>query len=84
MKIIKQKGLNDRASAKSVETVEIYDASAEIRKDGLNTCGDSIMGLLMLAASQRTSIDVEIEGVQSLELADALEELISNRFGEDH
>ena len=42
------------------------------------------MGLLMLAASQGTSIDVEIEGVQSLELADALEELISNRFGEDH
>jgi len=83
-KIINQKGLHARASAKFVETVEIYDASAEIWKDGLNTCGDSIMGLLMLAASQGTSIDLEIEGAQSLELADALEELISNRFGEDH
>jgi phosphocarrier protein len=42
------------------------------------------MGLLMLAASQGTSIVVKIHGVQSLELADALETLISNRFGEDY
>tara|TARA_B100001093_G_scaffold119759_1_gene112441 strand:+ start:2206 stop:2484 length:279 start_codon:yes stop_codon:yes gene_type:complete len=82
-KIVNQKGLHARASAKFVETVELYDASAEISKDGLNTCGNSIMGLLMLAASQGTSIDVKTHGVQSLELADALETLISNRFGED-
>ena len=82
-KIVNQKGLHARASAKFVETVELYDASAEISKDGLNTCGNSIMGLLMLAASQGTSIDVKIHGVQSLELADALETLISNGFGED-
>ena len=83
-KIINQKGLHARASAKFVETVELFDASVEITKDGLNTCGNSIMGLLMLAASQGTSIDLEINGVQSLELADALEKLISNRFGEDY
>ena len=65
-KIVNQKGLHARASAKFVETVELYDASAEISKDGLNTCGNSIMGLLMLAASQGTSIDVKIHGVQSL------------------
>ena len=82
-KIVNQKGLHARASAKFVETVELYDASAEISKDGLKTCGNSIMGLLMLAASQGTSIDVKIHGVQSLELAGALETLISNRFGED-
>ena len=83
-KIINQKGLHARASAKFVETVELFDASVEVTKDGLNTCGNSIMGLLMLAASQGTSIDLEINGVQSLELANALEKLISNRFGEDH
>jgi phosphocarrier protein len=83
-KIINQKGLHARASAKFVETVELFDASAEIWKDGLNACGNSIMGLLMLAASQGTSIDVEIHGVQSIELADALETLIGNRFGEEH
>ena len=83
-KIINQKGLHARASAKFVETVELFDASVEVTKDGLITCGNSIMGLLMLAASRGTSIDLEINGVQSLELADALETLISNRFGEDH
>ena len=49
--IVNVKGLHARASAKFVETVEAYDASAEVEKDGLSACGDSIMGLLMLAAS---------------------------------
>jgi phosphocarrier protein len=40
------------------------------------------MGLLMLAASQGTTIDVETEGPQAKELADALEQLVKNRFDE--
>ena len=83
LKIINQKGLHARASAKFVETVELFDASVKVTKDGLNTCGNSIMGLLMLAASQGTSINLEIYGDQSTELADALETLISNHFGEE-
>jgi phosphocarrier protein len=44
--------------------------------------GDSIMGLLMLAASRGTSIEVRTSGAQATELADALETLVSDRFGE--
>lgn len=77
------KGLHARASAKFVEVVEDYDASAEVSKDGMSTSGDSIMGLLMLAASNGTSIEVSTDGPQAHELADALETLIENRFGED-
>lgn len=82
-KIINEKGLHARASAKLVEIVESYDARAEISRDGMTASGDSIMGLLMLAASKGTSIDVEIRGAQAEELADALEKLVSNRFDED-
>ncbi len=81
--IINEKGLHARASAKFVEVVEQFDASAEVSRDGLSTGGDSIMGLLMLAASKGTSIDVRISGAQATELAEALETLIANRFGED-
>ena len=56
LKIINEKGLHARASAKLVEVVEGFDASAEVTKDGLSACGDSIMGLLMLAASKGTMI----------------------------
>ena len=44
LKIVNEKGLHARASAKLVEVVEAHDATATIRKDGLDTSGDSIMG----------------------------------------
>jgi phosphocarrier protein len=81
--IVNEKGLHARASAKFVETVEKFDAQASVEKDGLDAGGDSIMGLLMLAASKGTTIDVTTSGSQALELADALEHLVAHRFGED-
>ncbi len=81
--IVNEKGLHARASAKFVETVEQFDASADVLKDGMNACGDSIMGLLMLAASRGASIEVETNGPEAESLADALEELVNNRFGEE-
>ncbi len=80
--IVNEKGLHARASAKFVETVEAYDASAEVMKDGLGAFGDSIMGLLMLAASKGSSIEVTTQGTQSLDLSNAIGQLIANRFGE--
>ena len=82
LNIINEKGLHARASAKFVEVVESYDATANVEKDGLDASGDSIMGLLMLAASRGTTIDVTTSGVQAQELMDALEALVANRFGE--
>lgn len=83
MNIINEKGLHARASAKFVEVVEEFDASAQVTKDGMTVSGDSIMGLLMLAASRGTSIEVTTSGVQAAELSDALAALVANRFGED-
>ena len=81
--IVNVKGLHARASAKFVETVEDFSAKAMVEKDGLCTTGDSIMGLLMLAASKGTTIDVTTEGADAVALADALEALIKDKFGED-
>jgi phosphocarrier protein HPr len=81
--IVNVKGLHARASAKFVEVVESFDAAAEVTKDGMTVSGDSIMGLLMLAASRGTSIDVRTSGAQEAALADALQALVANRFGED-
>lgn len=82
-KIINEKGLHARASAKLVEVVEAHDASAQVSKDGLSTSGDSIMGLLMLAASKGTTIEVETSGAQADQLADAIDALVADKFGED-
>lgn len=83
LKIVNLKGLHARASAKLVEVVESFDAQAEVSKDGISASGDSIMGLLMLAASQGTFIEVETTGPDAEALADALTELVANKFGED-
>lgn len=82
IQIVNEKGLHARASAKLVEVVDGFDASAEVSKDGLSAGGDSIMGLLMLAASKGTSIEVETSGPDAQALADAIEALVSDKFGE--
>jgi phosphocarrier protein len=84
LKIVNEKGLHARASAKLVEVVEGFDAVAEVSRDGLSASGDSIMGLLMLAASKGTSIDVQTSGPDAKALADALEALVADRFGEGY
>ncbi|KRW95853.1 HPr family phosphocarrier protein [Paracoccus sp. PXZ] len=80
--IINEKGLHARASAKFVETVEQFDAQATVEKDGISVSGDSIMGLLMLAAPRGSTIRVTTRGVQAAELADALTALVEDYFGE--
>jgi phosphocarrier protein HPr len=82
LKIVNEKGLHARASAKFVEVVEGFDAEAEVEKDGMCVNGDSIMGLLMLAASRGTRITVRTTGEQAEALMDALAALVADRFGE--
>lgn len=82
LEIVNDKGLHARASAKFVETVERFDAQATVRRDGMEVSGDSIMGLMMLAAAKGTSIDVSVEGAEAKSLAEALRRLVAERFGE--
>ncbi|MFN4155518.1 MAG: HPr family phosphocarrier protein [Paracoccaceae bacterium] len=84
LSIINEKGLHARASARFVEVVEAFDAQAQVTKDGMTVSGDSIMGLLMLAASRGTSIEVRTTGAEADPLAEALCALVANRFGEDY
>ena len=83
LKIVNEKGLHARASAKFVDVVEQFEAQAVVEKDGLDASGDSIMGLLMLAASKGTSIQVTTSGAQASELMQALDALVADRFGDD-
>ena len=76
------KGLHARASAKFAEVVEAHDGSATVRKDGMDADGDSIMGLLMLAATIGTFIDIETSGSDADALAQALTALVNDKFGE--
>lgn len=84
LEIVNVKGLHARASAKLVEVVEGFDATASISKDGETVSGDSIMGLLMLAAAQGSFIEVETSGPQAEALAGAIAALVADKFGESN
>lgn len=83
LKIVNKKGLHARASARFVKCVEGFDARVLVSKDGHVVGGNSIMGLMMLAASPGCSIHISADGPEAGEALDAIETLIAERFGEE-
>ena len=62
---------------------DTFDVSLVVKKDNLEASGDSIMGLLMLAASKGTEIELIASGLEAAETLTALSDLITNLFGEE-
>jgi len=83
LKIQNKKGLHARASAAFVKTSSAYNADMIVEKDGHSVNGTSIMGLMMLAASIGTEINVKTKGQQAQEAIDAIEALVNDKFGEE-
>ena len=76
-------GLHARAAALWVQTVARLDAAIQVTKDDQTVDGKSILGLMMLAAAQGSSIVVSASGPQAAEALLAIEELIEQRFNEE-
>ena len=83
LRIVNQKGLHARASAKFVQTVEKFEVDVRVSRGNETVGGTSIMGLMMLAAGPGTEITVAASGRERAEVLLALELLINERFGED-
>lgn len=80
--IINKLGLHARAAAKLVSTSAKYESHIELEYKGKRVNGKSIMGVMMLAASQGAVIDFIITGADQDEALLGLEALINNKFGE--
>ena len=83
LKICNKKGLHARASAKFVQMVEKFDAEVRVTRGGETVGGRSIMGLMMLSAAPGCSIIVEASGRDAVAVMEALETLVTSRFGEE-
>jgi phosphocarrier protein len=83
VQIVNRLGLHARAAAKLVTLAAKYHSDVRIRKDGREVSGKSIMGVLMLAAAQGSSITLITEGDDAREAIDALSELVANKFDEE-
>jgi phosphocarrier protein len=78
-----QRGLHARAASKFVKLAGQFDADVVVTKDGQSVSGRSIMGLMMLAASIDSTIDVACEGVDAQIAINAIANLIDDKFGEE-
>lgn len=83
LRITNEKGLHARAAARFVKIAERFDATVEVMKDGTIVSGDSILGLMMLAAASGSTICVGATGPAAAAVLDALAALVENRFDED-
>lgn len=81
--IINERGLHARAAANFVKAIDGFDAEVEVERLGQTVGGNSIMGLMMLAAAKGTTIKVSASGTDAAKALNALETLINNKFGED-
>jgi phosphocarrier protein len=80
--IVNRRGLHARASARFVKCAEGFDCEVTVTKDGQSVGGTSIMGLMTLAASPGSTIELQATGPQAQAALDALSALIADGFGE--
>ena len=83
VEICNNKGLHARASAKFVKLASSFESAIRVMRDGQSVDARSIMGLLMLAASKGSTIEIEAEGEQAQEAVGALVALVTDKFGEE-
>ncbi len=76
-------GMHARAATRFVQIANRYRSDIDVEKDGQVVNGKSIMGVLMLVASQGSHITVRTRGEDASEAMASLAELIDGKFGEE-
>jgi phosphocarrier protein len=80
--IVNPLGLHARPAAEFVKIANRFTASVEVRRDDLKVNGKSIMGVMMLAAEQGSTLHIRTEGDDAAAAMDALCELVADGFHE--
>ena len=83
LRIRNRLGLHARAAARFVHTASRFRSQVSASRDGRTMDGKSILGILLLGASQGTEIEVATDGPDEVEALDALEALVATGFGEE-
>jgi phosphocarrier protein HPr len=81
--IVNRLGLHARPAAMFVRIASRHRCEVWVAKEGEEVNGKSIMGLMMLAAGQGSTLQIRCEGPDAEKAMEELEELIKSRFNED-
>jgi phosphocarrier protein HPr len=80
--IVNKLGLHARAAAKLTHLAGAYQSDIWLSRSGRRVNAKSIMGVMMLAAGQGTSVQIEAQGADAEQALAALTKLIADKFGE--
>ena len=78
--ILNDKGLHTRPATELVKCATAFKSQINLTDQELHVNAKSILGILMLAASQGTRIDIEAKGEDAQEAVDAIIALAKNKF----
>lgn len=81
--IVNKLGLHARAAAKFVNLASSFESEINLGRNGQRVNGKSIMGVMMLAASKGTTLELSAEGSDAEMALQQLETLVAERFGEE-
>lgn len=82
-KISNKLGLHARPSAQLTQAASRFAADIHISRNGRRVNAKSIMGVMMLAAGQGSTVTVEAEGEDAEQALQAIGQLIADGFGEE-
>lgn len=82
VEIINKLGLHARAASKFVKLAMKFESEVSLKKGERSSNGKSVMGVMMLAASKGTQLELTVSGSDEEAAYAALVELIANRFDE--
>ena len=81
--VVNRLGLHARAAAKLVHLTSRFVSEVTIARNGEKVDGKSILGILMLAAPQGSTVELQVNGDDEDEAAAAILDLFARRFEED-
>ena len=81
--VVNQLGMHARAAAKFVHMAARYRSHVRVARDRRVMDGKSIMGILLLAAAQGSTITISADGSDEHDAVTALTALVESGFGED-
>ncbi|MDE1900431.1 MAG: HPr family phosphocarrier protein [Alphaproteobacteria bacterium] len=81
--IANKRGLHARAAARVVKLAESFSSDITVSKDDMSVSARSIMGLMMLAATQGSSIRICAVGDDAAVAVEDLAELVKRKFDEE-
>ena len=76
-----QLGLHARACALFVRTAAKFESHVLVSRDDLEVNGKSIMGVMMLAAEEGSTIKVRVDGADEAAALAAITQLVEGKFG---